>query len=72
MRRFKKEGSFDVLRKYSVTLFHMLTTGKLDEKRFEYEMGGKRYGDSSKLESNDPHIKKLIAKFNETIEKLLD
>jgi glycosyltransferase involved in cell wall biosynthesis len=40
MRRFKKEGRLNVLRKYLIASMQLLSNGKVNEKAFTYEMGG--------------------------------
>ncbi|MDA1316651.1 MAG: glycosyltransferase [bacterium] len=43
MRRFRQDGAFDMLSKYSLTFIYTLAKGGVDKKFFEYEMGGERY-----------------------------
>lgn len=43
MRRMKKEGELTVLYKYLVASAHILLKGKIENKIFEYKMGGEEY-----------------------------
>lgn len=43
LRRMKKEGRFDLLRKYIIASLHHFTNEDIDEKIFEYKMGGDAY-----------------------------
>ena len=40
LRRVKKEGKFKLLKKYLKSSLHTLRKGKINEKIFDYEMGG--------------------------------
>ncbi len=48
LRRAKKEGRFKTLYKFALSTSHILFTGTLKEKIFEYEMGGKYHLEADK------------------------
>lgn len=43
LRRMKKEGWIEVIRKYMVSSLHVITNSKVDKGLFKYEMGGQIY-----------------------------
>lgn len=55
LRRMKKEGRFNVIRKLVISSLHMYTKGKINEDIFSYEMGGHLY---QKLDKEKKQIKK--------------
>lgn len=70
MRRFKKEGRLNVLRKYLIASMQMLSTGKVDEKAFTYEMGGS----AAYLLKQKKHesLPMLVNKYFDKLKKVLE
>lgn len=56
LRRAKKEGRLTTLYKYALSTSHILFTGKLKEKIFEYEMGGGTYHLSKGKKEDDAQV----------------
>lgn len=60
LRRAKKEGRFKTLYKFALSTSHILFTGTLKDKIFEYEMGGQYHLDkNSKKDYAKDYLKKI-------------
>lgn len=60
LRRAKKEGRFTTLYKYALSTSHILFTGKLKDKIFEYEMGGHYHlGEGKKKDYAQDYLEKI-------------
>ncbi|MFQ5452532.1 MAG: glycosyltransferase [Candidatus Paceibacterota bacterium] len=70
LRRFKREGRFDVLKKYIIASVHtMKSGGGIDKKIFDYQMGGKQQVSEMANEQDSlEYIKSLF----DTVKKQLD
>ncbi len=63
LRRAKKEGRFKTLYKFALSTSHILFTGTLKEKIFEYEMGGQYHLDKKTKQNIEKDYLKKIKEF---------
>ncbi len=63
LRRAKKEGRFKTFYKFALSTSHILFTGKLKDKIFEYEMGGQYHLDKDKKKDVDQDYLKKIKEY---------
>lgn len=59
-RRMEREGRLDLFVKYLIALIHGLSKGKIEEKIFDYEMGGSNY---QFIKNKRPSIEKTIKNY---------
>jgi glycosyltransferase involved in cell wall biosynthesis len=69
LRRVQKDGMFDVARKYSIALFHILSNKKMEKQIFEYEMGGGRYVAGDGQTKQDKQVRDIFKQFKKQIEE---
>lgn len=62
LRRFRHEGTIEVLRKYLTSLIHIVFKGPITNDLFEYQMGGGYFGNRKKQNLSD-RLKKKFSKF---------
>lgn len=76
MRRSQYDGRIMLLYKYIRSTAHLLFTGKIEKKLFDYEMGGHLYGKKAKTNdyNNDFNktIKQYLIKIKKTFNTLLN
>lgn len=69
MRRFKKEGKLDLLRKYFIATLYTIRSEGYDKKLFSYEMGGGHYAAKSRPKVS---MEKTIKKYFDWAKRQLD
>jgi hypothetical protein len=70
MRRFKNEGRLNVLRKYLIASMQLLSSGKVDEKAFTYEMGGS--AEYLLKQKKNQTLPMLVNKYFDKLKKILE
>lgn len=70
MRRFQKDGTMNILGKYSFSFLYTLAKGGVDKKIFDYEMGGGRYK-AKDFKKKFIEFKKLYEQLFGSIEDLM-
>ncbi len=63
LRRFRKEGTIEVLYKYLTSLIHIVFKGPITRNLFEYQMGGAAYYDKYKKQNLFGKLKRKITKY---------
>ncbi len=69
LRRMRREGKLKMLVKVIYSFIHLMLNGKIDQKIFEYEMGGHIYK-KQKKESIEETLKKYLDQTKQFIDKL--
>lgn len=69
LRRLKKEGRLDLYKKYLIATFHILRNGKIDQKIFEYKMGGDYYATEK---NHSFSLEKLTKNYFQKLKKQLE
>lgn len=67
LRRLERDGFLDMFKKYSISILHMYTKGKVDKKLYEYEMGGHRYLTKKETKQKTLQLKKM---YNTVLKRL--
>lgn len=73
LRRARKEGRLSLITKYMRSAIHMSFKGKVDNKMFEYEMGGQSYNKGKKYKSrlNSAELNDMLTQFKSAFRELL-
>ncbi|MCL5970489.1 MAG: hypothetical protein M1450_03245 [Patescibacteria group bacterium] len=59
LRRFRREGRMEVLRKYTKSITHNLFKGPITKEIFDYQMGGGYHGNGKRRTSLQQIVEKL-------------
>ncbi len=71
LRRFKREGRIELLRKYLIATIHSIKNGRIDKKLFEYKMGGDHYiPNKRKAKTLDAEIRDYFSEIKKIVGKL--
>jgi len=75
LRRLKREGTLNVLRKYAKATMHVFLKGPITQEIFEYQMGGHLYTKENQTKKRKALFKKQLKLIHSKIEtyfKLLE
>ena len=72
LRRLRREGTLQVLRKYSQAAFHVLFKGPITKAIFEYEMGGHMYDKGKHRKDVLENVRERLKKQKNRISSLVE
>lgn len=70
LRRFKREGRIELLRKYLIATIHTIANGAIEKKLFDYKMGGHHYRGKIKTKTLESEIRNYFTDIKRIVTKL--